>query len=257
MSDAPLRASATQEDWWAPEQLAPGSLEVFPSEQPDQESAAVVRILIATGPLHAALRRVRQVTTLLLAAVAIAGLVVVGGVHGDPAVMSASPTGASSVAPSPARDSTPGAQARLLDAVPMTSVAPLKHAISRHAATATATPTPLLMRADLNAIRRVLNGYRDAMSTLNVPALRLVWPAVDVTGVERQFADIIDQNLEFISCRIWNSGPAARAQCAGLVESGFSPGRSRPQVANLRWQFALRKVQERWIITSVTHTPQG
>jgi hypothetical protein len=137
-------------------------------------------------------------------------------------------------------------------------VAPLPTALARHTPIVAAASTISAgRRIDVLAIRNVLNRYRDAMSTLSLPALRAVWPDVDVAGLEQRFAAVVDQNIEFVSCRISNSGPQARALCAGLIESGFTPGHARPVVENVRWQFALRKVRDRWIITNVTQAPPG
>jgi hypothetical protein len=106
-------------------------------------------------------------------------------------------------------------------------------------------------RNDARAVQAVLNRYRDAASTLDVSALRAIWPAADVTALRKQFAAVREQNLEYAACRISSSGTHATASCRGTVETGFSARKRRPHVESKRWEFRLRKVSDRWLITAV------
>jgi hypothetical protein len=104
---------------------------------------------------------------------------------------------------------------------------------------------------DRGAIQAVLNRYRDALSILDVAAVRAVWPGVDVAAVRSGFARVADQNVEFEACRISSTGVQATASCAGVLESGLNPGQRRPRSERKRWQFTLHKSGNRWQITNV------
>jgi hypothetical protein len=106
-------------------------------------------------------------------------------------------------------------------------------------------------RVDPRAIQTVLNRYRDALSTLDVTAIRSVWPDADVDALRKEFAGVRDQNVEFDGCRISGAGTDARASCAGVIESGFRPGDRRSRVERRRWQFTLEKSATGWKITEV------
>ena len=86
---------------------------------------------------------------------------------------------------------------------------------------------------------------------LDVTGVREVWPNANVEALQREFAGIRDQNLEFEGCRISSVGTAASASCAGVLETGFRAGGRRPRVERRHWQFTLRKSGEAWRITQV------
>ena len=109
--------------------------------------------------------------------------------------------------------------------------------------------------SDLRAIRVVVNRYRDAFSTLDVGAVRAVWPTADVSALRAQFATLAEQNLDFEACRIAAAGTRATVSCAGVLESGFSAGARRPRVARRQWQFTLRRAGAQWTITNVRAEP--
>jgi len=115
-------------------------------------------------------------------------------------------------------------------------------------------PKPSIPRpqpvADTRAIQRVLNGYRDAFSILSISAVKGVWPAVDAKALALVFDRIQEQNFEFHSCRISVADVRAEASCQGSAEYtqvGSRHARTEPR----QWQFALRKVNESWLIDAV------
>jgi hypothetical protein len=110
-------------------------------------------------------------------------------------------------------------------------------------------------RNDTRAIQAVLNRYRDAMSVLDVGAVRTVWPTADVNALRAGFARRVEQNVEFDGCRISPQEDGATASCAGVIESGFSAGNRRPIVERTRWDFTLRKMGTQWRITTVGTRP--
>jgi hypothetical protein len=112
-------------------------------------------------------------------------------------------------------------------------------------------PDPLLPGDDTRIIRSLLNRYRDAISTLDVAAVRAVWPSADVAAVRTGFANRIDQNVEFDACRVIASDSGATASCAGVVEWWVRTGGRRTRAEETRWLFQLQKVAGRWQIIAV------
>jgi hypothetical protein len=108
-------------------------------------------------------------------------------------------------------------------------------------------PQPL---ADTRAIQRVLNRYRDAFSILNTSAVKDIWPAVDAKALALLFDRIQEQNFEFHSCRISVADLRAEASCQGSAEY-TQVGSRHPRTESRQWQFALRKVNESWLIDAV------
>ena len=112
-----------------------------------------------------------------------------------------------------------------------------------------------LVARDRRAIQVVLNRYRDAMSMLDVEAVRSIYPAAKPEVLETDFSSLVEQNLEFYRCRISPATRGASAACAGVIESGFEAGRRRPHVARTRWEFRLQKTGNRWTLTRVDTWP--
>lgn len=148
---------------------------------------------------------------------------------------------------------------RALNPVPVETIAPLEalRAPIAESTAAMAVTSPSAAaettraRNDTRAIQAVLNRYRDAVSILDVTAVRAVWPSADAGVLRREFAALVEHNLEFDACRIASTGRGATASCAGVIESGFSAGNRRPRVERTRWQFTLHKSGDRWTITEV------
>jgi hypothetical protein len=152
-----------------------------------------------------------------------------------------------------------GAEQAALPPVPaaaLTAVVALAPAIQQRDPTVTPdTQGIALSRNDRRAIQAVLNRYRDALSVLNVGAVTTVWPGANADAVRAAFANVVEQNVEFERCRIAPRGFAARADCAGVIESGFSAGQRRPKVERTRWEFTLQKRGNYWMITAVDMLP--
>ncbi len=104
--------------------------------------------------------------------------------------------------------------------------------------------------ADTRAIQRVLNKYRDAFSILDVRAVRAVWPAADTRALGMAFDRLEEQNLEFDSCRISVTDLRAEASCRGSAQYTQVAGPD-PRTEPRQWQFALHKVDEKWLIDAV------
>jgi hypothetical protein len=130
--------------------------------------------------------------------------------------------------------------ASMLLAVPVRA-----HASAARAATASGDAV------DRHAVQATLNGYRDALSTLDAGAVAAVWPSANVDALRRQFAGIKDQNLDFDQCRISIGEVRADALCSGVIETGLVPRSRRPHSSRVRWQFTLERTGHRWLIRSV------
>jgi hypothetical protein len=114
-------------------------------------------------------------------------------------------------------------------------------------------PQPAALRRDeKQAVLTVLGGYRDAFSTLDPRAVAAVWPSADLASLQKQFAAIDDQNLEFEQCQVSIVNVRATASCTGVVESGFRPGQRRLRSTRAQWQFTLEKAGSRWLIRTAS-----
>jgi hypothetical protein len=99
-------------------------------------------------------------------------------------------------------------------------------------------------------IQRVLNRYRDAFSILDDRAVQGVWPSVDIHRLRTDFSRVYEQNLDYESCDITIREADAGAVCRGIVRSISSPPHTTRR-ENREWRFALRKVNDRWLIAAV------
>lgn len=99
------------------------------------------------------------------------------------------------------------------------------------------------------AIESVLGGYRSAYSALDIRDVQRVWPQVDRRALERTFADLEEQSLQFDGCRIDITGRDARASCTGSARL-VAKGAARPKLESRRWEFLLSKIGTDWKILS-------
>ena len=236
--------------------LAVGSVAVSASSLAVRAHTATTRALTAIGPTV----RMLHPRSVLVAA-AMLGLIVVAGPPNGLSDMSARFAANSPTSPAVNLASTlptaiePAPRVPVLIAfrAPLEDTRPVS-AIATAAAAPTAPvtlPENAATRIDPRAIQAVLNRYRDALSTLDVSGVRAVWPNADVGALQKQFAGVRDQNVEFEACRISSVASGARASCAGVIESGFRAGNRRPRTERRRWQFELRKFGASWRITDV------
>jgi serine/threonine-protein kinase len=113
------------------------------------------------------------------------------------------------------------------------------------------TAPPLAPPDEREAVRAALRRYEAAYESLDVAALRAVWPALsdaDARALGRAFAGYDRLQMTFATCEVEAQGAAATASCrvtqAIEVKVG-SPLRSTQQVT-----FRLRKTAESWTILS-------
>jgi hypothetical protein len=120
------------------------------------------------------------------------------------------------------------------------------------AAPSTAPPAPPAPGiTETGAIQDVLQQYRGAFSDLDARAARQIWPSVNTRVLDRAFAQLETQELEFESCEINVTGARAVAACGGRARYVPKVGNKNPQEQRRQWTFDLRKVNDAWLIETV------
>jgi len=118
-------------------------------------------------------------------------------------------------------------------------------------AEASAAPLPR-MPAPETAIQTVLAQYRTAYGDLDAGAARAVWPSVDDKALRKAFERLEEQRLIFNYCDIAVSNVRAVASCDGSVRYVPRVGKKDPHDDRRQWEFKLSKVDEVWLIDTVS-----
>jgi hypothetical protein len=105
--------------------------------------------------------------------------------------------------------------------------------------------------ADVRAVQRVVNKYRDGFSVLDTSWVKSVWPGVDAEALGETFARIREQNVEFARCQISVMDVRADASCRGTVQYTLHGVGNRPRIEFRQWRFGLRKSAGAWMLESV------
>lgn len=79
------------------------------------------------------------------------------------------------------------------------------------------------------AVQAVLDRYRQMYSQLDAASASAIWPQADTRALERVFARLERQELDFEDCVIALAERSATAQCAGQL-------RYIPRVGNPEWR---------------------
>jgi hypothetical protein len=114
---------------------------------------------------------------------------------------------------------------------------------------------PLVSRApasDTGAIQTVLSRYRTAFRDLDAGAAQVVWPGVDAKALRRAFERLERQDLSFNSCQIAVKEILAVASCDGTATYVPRVGNRGRHDERLQWEFKLRKLDDAWVIDSVS-----
>jgi hypothetical protein len=102
------------------------------------------------------------------------------------------------------------------------------------------------LSSDEDGIRAALRAYEAAYNSLDVAAVRRLYPAVNETALERSFRALVNQDVRITveSLAITGTTATVRAQ----VRQSFTPkvGTGRSDV--LTSEFRLQKMGDRWII---------
>ena len=100
-------------------------------------------------------------------------------------------------------------------------------------------------------IQQVLTRYEQAYDCLDANAAAAVWPSVDRNGLERAFARLREQDLEFNRCVFGVSSDDATVTCTGVLRYVRRFGSTLPRVEAHSWIIQFRHVGGEWRIVSV------
>ncbi|HEY2431040.1 MAG TPA: hypothetical protein VGI12_00100 [Vicinamibacterales bacterium] len=97
-------------------------------------------------------------------------------------------------------------------------------------------------------VRRVLDRYAAAYSSLDAEAAARVWPRVDRAALASAFDALESQQITLGDCRVDVSGELARATCAGSASWVPKVGGADPHTESRRWTFDLARAGSDWQI---------
>ena len=112
-------------------------------------------------------------------------------------------------------------------------------------------PEPTVSRADVAAVRAVLDRYQTAFSDLDARTAKAIWPSVDERALGRAFGQIQEQQIVFEACDVDVVGQRAAAACGGQASYVPRVGNKAARVEARRWAFTLRKTGDGWIIEAI------
>ena len=115
-----------------------------------------------------------------------------------------------------------------------------------------ATALPRMPASETGAIQTVLSQYRTAFRDLDAGAARAIWPSVDAKALGKAFDSLERQDLIFNSCQIAVRDVRAVASCAGTARYVPRVGNRDPHDERRSWEFKLRKVDDVWLIDTVS-----
>ena len=86
---------------------------------------------------------------------------------------------------------------------------------------------------------------------LDASAASSIWPSVDAQALERIFARLQRQELNFDGCAIAVSESTATAQCTGWLRYVPRVGSAEPRNERHSWMIQLERTAETWTIVRV------
>jgi hypothetical protein len=101
------------------------------------------------------------------------------------------------------------------------------------------------------AIKRVLDAYRESYDRLDASSAALIWRGVDTRALARAFSNLSSQALSFDQCDVTVDGTQATAQCRGELRYVRRVGTPTPRVLRLSWTIDLEQSIDRWVIASI------
>jgi hypothetical protein len=114
-----------------------------------------------------------------------------------------------------------------------------------------AAPVPRMPPPEA-AIQSALSRYQTAYRDLDAGAARAIWPSVDSKALSKAFDRLEQQDLFFDSCRIAVHDVRAVASCQGFARYVPRVGSKAPRDDQRQWEFKLSKVDDIWLIDSVS-----
>jgi hypothetical protein len=129
-------------------------------------------------------------------------------------------------------------------------------AVTPSAAPAASTPPEVAARvARMASVQSVLDRYRDAFDSLDANAVEGFWPGADIRALNRAFAQIESQRLQFDHCDINLAGARAFASCSGYAEYTRKAGSRDVRLEPRQWTFTLGEGKNGWVILGVDARP--
>ena len=101
----------------------------------------------------------------------------------------------------------------------------------------------------------MLDRYRDAFDSLDASGVEAFWPGADVRALNRAFAQIESQRLQFDHCDINLAGARALASCNGYAEYTRRAGSRDVRLEPRQWTFTLGEGKNGWVILGVDARP--
>jgi hypothetical protein len=112
-------------------------------------------------------------------------------------------------------------------------------------------PTTPVQTDNGEAIRRVLDAYRDSYDHLDASSAALIWRGVDTRALARAFSSLSSQALSFDQCDVRINGAQATARCSGELRYVRRVGAPTMHVLRLSWAIDLERNADRWVIASI------
>lgn len=160
---------------------------------------------------------------------------------------------AAPITPQPERTEPPSAEPPRVSLEPLreSPAAPLREPPTA-AVPSPAPVTPELGgQRELAAVQRVLDRFRQMYAQLDASAATSIWPSVDSRALERIFARLQQQELNFDGCAIALSESTATAQCTGWLHYVPRVGNPEPHYERHSWTIELQRTNETWAIVQV------
>jgi hypothetical protein len=101
-------------------------------------------------------------------------------------------------------------------------------------------------------VRQILREYTRAFDRLDVRAAKAVWPSLDDRALQRAFEQLDAQKVQFASCGVSITGPAANARCLGNATFRPKVGSRVLRVTEREWTFNLARSEGGWQIVNAT-----
>jgi hypothetical protein len=114
------------------------------------------------------------------------------------------------------------------------------------------TALPRMPASETGAIQTVLGQYRTAFRDLDAGAARAIWPSVDAKALGKAFESLARQDFIFNSCQIAVRDVRAVASCDGSARYVPRIGNRDLHDERRSWEFKLRKVDDVWLIDTVS-----
>ena len=114
------------------------------------------------------------------------------------------------------------------------------------------SPPVKVFEKESTAVAQVLDRYEQAYDRLDAGGAAAVWPSVNLRALERAFAGLQVQDLDFSTCTFAVSANDAAARCAGVLRYARRIGDTTPKTEQHVWTIEFARAGEIWRIVRVT-----